>query len=206
MIQPPITTEEMYEVLEPILESLRTNWEEIRKMCSIGDFCLIQLSNSSGEFVKEFRKLRLSGFLRDREKLYAFTKQITVNALILNVALQRASGVADVPIIDSFGKFRYTPDESSPFYFPLIAPVERKKFEDYLKSIGLEAFTETDETSEITPNILYTQDEVYEILRQVMFTGTPEFYDQGGICGNHNLPPGHTLKRAKEAFTKYYLK
>ncbi len=28
---------------------------------------------------------------------------------------------------------------------------------------------------------VYTIEEVYEILRQVMFTGTPELYDQGGM-------------------------
>lgn len=52
----------------------------------------------------------------------------------------------------------------------------------------------------------YTKDEVFEILRQVMFTGTPELYDQGGMYKNINLPPNHTITRAKKAFEKYYLK
>lgn len=52
--------------------------------------------------------------------------------------------------------------------------------------------------------VVYTQDEVYEILRQVMFTGTPELYDQGGM--HRSMKPTDTLKRAKEAFDKYYLK
>lgn len=52
--------------------------------------------------------------------------------------------------------------------------------------------------------VTYTKDEVYEILRQVMFTGTPELYDQGGM--HRSMKPTNTLKRAKEAFEKYYLK
>lgn len=52
--------------------------------------------------------------------------------------------------------------------------------------------------------ITYTQDEVYEILRQVMFTGTPELYDQGGM--HCSMKPTDTRKRAVEAFNKYYLK
>ena len=51
----------------------------------------------------------------------------------------------------------------------------------------------------------YSYLEVIEILRQVMFTGTPEFYDNGGVHGNHNLSKDHTTKRAKQAFDKYYL-
>jgi hypothetical protein len=54
--------------------------------------------------------------------------------------------------------------------------------------------------------ICYTIEEIYEIIRQVMFTGTPEFYDQGGITKSHNLGPNHTLSRAKAAYKKYYLK
>lgn len=53
---------------------------------------------------------------------------------------------------------------------------------------------------------LFTLDDVYEVLRQVMFTGTPELYDQGGLHSNYNLRPDHTLRRAKAAFRKYYLK
>lgn len=50
----------------------------------------------------------------------------------------------------------------------------------------------------------YTQEQVYEILRQVMFTGTPKLYDQGGM--HKSIKPTNTLQRAKDAFKKYYLK
>lgn len=52
--------------------------------------------------------------------------------------------------------------------------------------------------------VMYTQDEVYEIVRQVLFTGTPELYDQGGM--HRSIKPTDTRKRAVEAFNKYYLK
>ncbi len=53
---------------------------------------------------------------------------------------------------------------------------------------------------------LYTQDEVLEIVRQVLYYGTPEYYEQGGLHGNINFPPGGTYKKAKNYFEKYYLK
>jgi hypothetical protein len=52
----------------------------------------------------------------------------------------------------------------------------------------------------------YSKEEIYEILRQVMFTGTPELYDNGGITGTINMPRNFTKVRAMEAFNKYYLK
>ncbi len=52
----------------------------------------------------------------------------------------------------------------------------------------------------------YTRDEVYEILRQVIFTGEPEYYDQGGCNYVINLPPNYTKVKAMAAFEKYYLK
>ena len=49
---------------------------------------------------------------------------------------------------------------------------------------------------------LYTLDEVLEVVRQVLFYGTPEVYDNGGMYGN--VKPTDTRKRAKDAFEKYY--
>lgn len=51
---------------------------------------------------------------------------------------------------------------------------------------------------------LYSKEEVLEIIRQVMFTGTPELYDNGGLHGN--MIPTNTKKRTEEVFNKYYLK
>lgn len=53
---------------------------------------------------------------------------------------------------------------------------------------------------------IYTKEEVLEIIRQVLFTGTPELYDQGGMHRNMGLPPNYTKIRAEKAFEKYYLK
>lgn len=58
---------------------------------------------------------------------------------------------------------------------------------------------------EMSDKQVYTIEEVFEILRQVMFGGTPELYDQGGMHRNANLQADHTIKRAKEAFMKFYL-
>ncbi len=52
----------------------------------------------------------------------------------------------------------------------------------------------------------YSLEEVYEILRQVLFTGTPELYDNGGLHGTINMPRNFTKVRAMTAFRKYYLK
>jgi hypothetical protein len=52
----------------------------------------------------------------------------------------------------------------------------------------------------------YTKEEVMEIIRQVIFHGDPETYDKGGVLGTINIPPGHTQKRAQQAFKKYCLK
>lgn len=54
-------------------------------------------------------------------------------------------------------------------------------------------------------NKIYTHDDIVEILRQVMFTGTPQLYDNGGMHGNYNLQRTHTKQRAIEAFEKYYI-
>lgn len=53
---------------------------------------------------------------------------------------------------------------------------------------------------------LYTEEEVLEVVRQVLFYGTPEYYEQGGINKCINYPPNGTYKKAKDYFDKYYLK
>lgn len=53
---------------------------------------------------------------------------------------------------------------------------------------------------------LYSKEVVIELLRQVMFGGTPEFYDNGGLHGNHRLKRNHTTLRANAAFDKYFPK
>ncbi len=50
----------------------------------------------------------------------------------------------------------------------------------------------------------YTESDVIEIIRQVIFHGTPETYDNGGLHGN--IKPTNTQERAQLAFEKYYLK
>lgn len=52
----------------------------------------------------------------------------------------------------------------------------------------------------------YTKAELLEAIRQVLFTGTPDLYDRGGVLGTINMRPNHTTIRAKEAFEKYCLK
>lgn len=52
---------------------------------------------------------------------------------------------------------------------------------------------------------IYSHDEVIEIIRHVLFGGTPEFYDSGGLYGNHRLSKNHTTKRANDAFEKYLI-
>lgn len=59
---------------------------------------------------------------------------------------------------------------------------------------------------EIEDKELYTKAEMLEAIRQVLFTGTPELYDNGGMHGNINLPPGYTHRGAQEAFERYVLK
>lgn len=51
----------------------------------------------------------------------------------------------------------------------------------------------------------YTEEEVLEIIRQVLFYGMPEYYEQGGLHGNINFPPKGTYKKAKEYYEKFYL-
>ena len=52
----------------------------------------------------------------------------------------------------------------------------------------------------------YTKKDVLEILRQCLFFGKPEYWEQGGVNKNINFPPGGTYKKAQDYFDKYYLK
>lgn len=52
----------------------------------------------------------------------------------------------------------------------------------------------------------YTQTQVLEIIRQVLFYGQPEYWEKGGCTGAINYPPKGTYKKAKLYFEKYYLK
>lgn len=52
----------------------------------------------------------------------------------------------------------------------------------------------------------YTHSEMLEIIRQIMFHGDPDYYEQGGKNFNINFPHKGTYKRAEDAFNKYYLK
>lgn len=54
--------------------------------------------------------------------------------------------------------------------------------------------------------ITYTEDEVLEIIRQCLFYGNPEYWEQGGINKNINFSPKGTYKKAKDYYEKYYLK
>jgi len=53
---------------------------------------------------------------------------------------------------------------------------------------------------------IYSTEDVLEIIRQCLFYGEPEYWEQGGINKNINFPPKGTYKKAKEYFEKYYLK
>lgn len=53
---------------------------------------------------------------------------------------------------------------------------------------------------------VYTQAEVLEVVRQVLFYGDPEYWEKGGINGVINFPTNGTYKKAQEYFTKYYEK
>lgn len=52
----------------------------------------------------------------------------------------------------------------------------------------------------------YTKEEMIEIVRQVLFTGDPDYYDQGGITKTINIPPNYTTVRAMMAIEKYAFK
>lgn len=51
---------------------------------------------------------------------------------------------------------------------------------------------------------IYSENEVLEIIRQVLFYGTPETYDNGGMYGN--MKPTDTRKRAKDSYEKHFIK
>ncbi len=51
----------------------------------------------------------------------------------------------------------------------------------------------------------YSEEEVLEVLRQCLFFGMPEYYEQGGINKNINFPPNGTHKKAKDYFERFYL-
>ena len=53
---------------------------------------------------------------------------------------------------------------------------------------------------------LYTEEEVLEVVRQVLFYGDPEYYEKGGHTGSINFPRNGTFVKAKKYFEKYYLK
>jgi hypothetical protein len=51
---------------------------------------------------------------------------------------------------------------------------------------------------------IYTTKDVLEILRQCLFFGEPEYWEQGGI--NKNIKPTNTYKKAQDYFERFYLK
>lgn len=53
---------------------------------------------------------------------------------------------------------------------------------------------------------VYTEKEVLEIIRQVLFYGEPEYWEKGGVTGCIPYPPGGTYKKAEHYFKKYFLK
>lgn len=53
---------------------------------------------------------------------------------------------------------------------------------------------------------IYSTKDVLEILRQCLFFGEPEYWEQGGINKNINYPPGGTYKKAQDYFERFYLK
>jgi hypothetical protein len=52
----------------------------------------------------------------------------------------------------------------------------------------------------------YSKDEVLEIIRQVIYYGDPEYYENGGCNKCINFPANGTFTKAKESFEKYALK
>ncbi len=52
----------------------------------------------------------------------------------------------------------------------------------------------------------YSKEEVIEIVRQVLYGGTPDLYDKGGVLGTINTDPNGTTKKAINYFEKYCLK
>lgn len=53
---------------------------------------------------------------------------------------------------------------------------------------------------------MYTEEEVLEAIRQCLFYGEPEYWEQGGCNRNINYPSGGTYKKAKDYFERFYLK
>ena len=49
----------------------------------------------------------------------------------------------------------------------------------------------------------FSLDEVLEIIRFVIYSGTPEFYEQGGVNGVINFPKGETYAKAKRIYEQY---
>lgn len=49
----------------------------------------------------------------------------------------------------------------------------------------------------------YSEAEVLELIRQVLYNGTPEYYEKGGVNGVINFPKGETFAKAKRMFEKY---
>jgi hypothetical protein len=58
----------------------------------------------------------------------------------------------------------------------------------------------------MSDELLYTKQEVLEIVRQVLFYGDPDFWEQGGVTGAINFPRNGTYRKAEEYFEKYYNK
>lgn len=52
----------------------------------------------------------------------------------------------------------------------------------------------------------YSKQEVVEVVRQVLFFGNPDYFEQGGINKNIPFPKNGTFKKAEDYFSKYYLK
>lgn len=100
-------------------------------------------------------------------------------------------------------------NSNSEILVPYDAVRAKRELESRLKQIDFkntEPLPSTDNTQIIERQVTYTENEVLEILRQCLFFGQPEYWEQGGINKVIPYPPNGTYKKAKDYFEKYYLK